>query len=325
MLHRSLAAAALTAASLLAQTPSPASPAAPTPTPPAAPTLPEAGSPAATALLDKAIAKMQAYGRGAFATTLSRDEALLRGQNLPFGGEDVEVAGGWHRELVWGDCDGDRFVRANGRMLARIDDGWRLRATKLAGGRPAPFTVEPDLLFTALASLPAEARKVVHVEAGEVAGRQVAVLSLALVEDVGREFVESGAVPGGGGGPGSFLVFGPGIGMDLPQDQHAVYVALSVDPASGDVLRVASKAYQINEAMGNVHIQIGDGDDDDDEPEPAADEPAAGGALVWKKGLPTKKPAKGESVASWRVDFKDLGLAEPPALDDKAKGLLRLR
>lgn len=324
MTIRSFAVAALATTFLFAQ--EPAAPAAPA-TPPA-PALPEAGSPAATALLDKAIGKMKAYGRGAFTTTEANDSAMLRGVGLPFGNEDTEVAGGWHHHLVWADNDGKEFMRANGRMLAKVDGAWKLRGKKLAGGRPAPFTLDPDLLFTVLGDLPAAARKVVHVEAGEVAGKKVAILSLALEEDVAREFADSGAVPAGGGGAGGLLMIGGPGGMDPPENDYVCYVALCIDPDSGDLLRLSSKVYEQNEMMGNVQIQVAGGaggdeeeDDKDDEEEAAA----AGQPLKWKKGLPVKKPAKDESVTTFRVDFKKLGLAEPPALDDRAKALLRMQ
>ena len=45
----------------------------------------------------------------------------------------------------------------------------------------------------------------------------------------------------------------------------------------------------------------------------------------WKRGLPRIKPAKDQSVMTFRADFKKLGLAEAPELDDKSKQLLRIR
>ncbi len=322
MMRSALVAALCTAASLLAQDPSPAAPAAPV-----TPTLPAAGSPEATALLDKAIGKMQAYGRGEFSTTESSDNAMLRGQGLPFGDEDTEVAGGWFRELVWGDADGKEYVRANGRMVAKVGDEWRLRGSKLPGGRPVPFTLDPDLLFSVLAALPPEARKVANVEAGEVAGKPVAYLSLALGGDVAAEFAATGVVPTGGGLGGGLMIFGGGGGMAMPENEYTIYLAFAVDADSGDLRRFTAKVFDVNPMMGNVQIQIGGGGGDEEEEVVVEEEkPAPEGApMVWKKGLPTKKPTKNESVTTFRADFKQLGLAEPPALDDKAKALLRVR
>jgi hypothetical protein len=329
MLHRSLAVAALTAASLLAQEPT--KPSADAAAKPPAPALPAVGSPEAQALLDQAIAKMKAYGRGAFATTESSDLAMLRAARLPVGPEDVEVRGGWEREVVWADADGKDYVKANGRTVAKAEGGWKLRGDKLPGGQPAPFTLDPDLLFTVLAELPAADRKVAHVEAGEVAGKPVALLSLVIDGDAARDLAESGALPVADGPGGRMLVFGGMGGMGAPEHDYSVHLALSVDPAGGDVLRFHAKVFDKNPMAGNVQIQIagGPGGDGDDEDEVVAEEKktgaAAGDAPQWKKGFQVKKPAKDETVTTYRVDFSKLGLAEPPALDDKAKALLRLK
>lgn len=321
MTLRMFAAVALAAVPLFAQEAGkPAAPATP-----ATPAL-EAGSPAATALVDKAIAKMKAYGKGEFATTQANDPAMLRGAGLPFGNEDIEVKGGWSRSTVWGDHDGNQFVRANGRMVAKVGDGWRLRGSKLGDGKVAPFTLDPELLFTVLGNLPEAARKVAHVDAAEIGGKPVTVLSLALEKEAASEFAESGALPGGGGG--GFAIFAP-PGADAPEIEFTVYAALFVDAESGDLLRLSTRIYEKNEAMGHVQIQVaggaGGGDADDDEDEKNEKKDGKGdGALVWKKGLPAKKPAKDESLTTYRVDFKKLGLAEPPQLGDKAKALLRM-
>jgi hypothetical protein len=295
--------------------------------PPAAqaPPLPAAESPEATALVDKALAKMLAYGRGTFKTTEQQDSAVLRNAGLPFGNEDIEVEGGWHRGLLWGEHDGSEFLRANGRMLAKVGENWQLRGKKLGDGKVAPFTLDPDLLFTVLAGLPAEARKVVHVEAGEVTGKKVAVLSLHLTNEAASEFAESGAIPGGSGG-GLMMLGGP-PGMGAPEVEHDVYVALFLDAEGGDLLRCSLQVFEKNPMMGNIQIQVqGGGGDDVDEPEDKKEDAKtnAGDAPQWKKGLPVKKPAKDESVTTFRADFKKLGMAEAPALADKQKALLRL-
>jgi hypothetical protein len=322
MTHTAFAVALLLAAPLLAQEPA----ASATPAAPAGPALPAAESPEATALVDKALAKMLAYGRGAFKTTENQDSAMLRNAGLPFGQEDIEVEGGWHRGLLWGDHDGSEFLRANGRMLAKVGSNWQLRGKKLGDGKTAPFTLDPELLFTVLAGLPAEARKVVHVEAGEVATKKVAVLSLHLTAEVASEFAESGALPGGSGG-GLMMLGGP-AGMGAPDVEHDVYVALFVDAEGGDLLRCTTKVFEKNPMMGNIQIQVQGGGGGDDveaaEDEKEDTKTAAGDAPQWKKGLPVKKPAKDESVTTFRADFKKLGMAEAPALGDKQKALLRL-
>jgi hypothetical protein len=313
---RSLAVLALfTASSLFAQD----NPPAPTP----APALPAAGSAEAQALVDKALEKMLAYGRGSFATVQSDDNAMMRGAGIPFGNDDTEVEGGWSNNLRWAAHDGSDFLLANGRMLAKVDGKWKLRGKKLGDGKPAPFTLDPDLLFTALKELPAEARKVVNVDSAEVGGKACTVLSLQIEGESGSEFAESGALPGGGGG--GFMMFGGGGGMPMPEIEHCVYVALFVDAASGDLLRFSCKAFEENPMFANVQIQVagGGGDDEMEEETEEKEEKDAAGPMKWKKGLPVKKPGKTESVTTFRADFKNLGLAEAPPLDDKMKTLLR--
>jgi hypothetical protein len=105
-------------------------------------------------------------------------------------------------------------------------------------------------------------------------------------------------------------------------------VALFVDAASGDLLRFSCKAFEENPMFANVQIQVaGGGGGDDEEEAPAVadkeDLPSVDGPMKWKKGLPVKKPGKTESVTTFRADFKQLGLAEAPPLDDKMKTLLR--
>ena len=140
-----IAAAAALTATAPAQTPAAAE---------QAPPLPQANSAEARALVSACLDKLVAYGRGRFATTEAQDQAMLRNAGLPFGPEDTEVDGGWHRELVWGDADGREYVRANGRMLAKISGDWRLRRDKLSGGLPAPFTLDPSYLLATLGQLP---------------------------------------------------------------------------------------------------------------------------------------------------------------------------
>lgn len=318
---RSPLAFALSTLALLAQDPAkPAAPAVP---------LPAANSPEATKLVDQAIAKMTAYGRGAFKTTESQDSAMMRGAGMPFGNDDTEIKGGWHRETVWGEHDGHDYIKANGRMLAKVGDGWKLRGSKHGGGAAVPFTLDPALLFAVLAELPAASRSVVHVEAGEVAGKDVAILSLQLDGEVASDFAEVGVVPGSGGPGGGMMILGAMGGMGgAPDIDHTVYLALSIDPVTGDLVRFAAKVFEKNPMMGNVQIRLGGpggaGGDEEEEKEDATEEAPSDGPVEWKKGFPKKKPAKDESVATFRVEFSKLGLAEAPQLGDKQKALLRL-
>lgn len=294
-------------------------------------TLPAAGSPAATELFTKACAKMQALGRGTFKTTESQDSAIMRQAGVGFGNEDVEVDGGWNHELIWGNTgENDQYVKSRGRMLVKTGDAWRLRGSKLVSGQPAPFTLDPALLFTLLQELPADARKITHVEDGEVGGKKVAVLTIELADDVAAEFADSGAVPGVSGGPGIIrMVGGGGGGFGMPEPEYTVDLALFVDPAGGDVLRVRTKVYEKNPMLGNIRIAVGGaggGGDDEAEKEDEKEEAATDDSkVVVKKGLPERKIAKDVSLMYFKVDFQNLGMGEAPAIDTKARALLGLQ
>ncbi len=294
---------------------------------PAAPALPAAGTPAATALVDTAIAKLQAYGRGTFRSTESHDIAMLRGAGIPVGTDDTLLDGGWQQDLVWGNTDDDHYVRRGGRMVTKVGDTWKLRAKKLGSGRPVPFTLDPELLCSVLQGLPAAARRVEHVEAGTVRDRQVAVLSLAVDNDLAAEFIDSGAMPEVGGGFGGVFVIGGFGNMQLPQPECAVYLALSIDPENGDLLRFAVKVYEKTGGFGTIQVQVqGAGGGQDEEEVTDADDAKEGEAKPeWKCGLPTRKPGKEESVLTYQVDFGKPGFAAAPELPDAAKQLLRLR
>jgi len=294
---------------------------------PEAPALPQANSDEARKLVDVALDKLAAYGRGRFATTEAQDQAMLRNAGLPFGPEDTEVDGGWHRELVWGDADGREYLRANGRMLAKISGDWRLRRDKLSGGLPAPFTLDPDYLLATLGQLPQRSKAVAHVEAGKLKGKPCVILTCKLTGDDALEFADSGVVPDVGGGFGGVMIMGAmgGMGMEPPRPDYETYLAFFVDQDSGDLLRFAVKSYQTDEMMGGVAIQIGAGGAEVEVEEEEDDEDADQGPVQWKRGFPRIKPKKDQSVLTYRVDFKDLGLAEPPSLTDGHKALLRTR
>ncbi|MEO6598134.1 MAG: hypothetical protein ABIP94_25605 [Planctomycetota bacterium] len=286
---------------------------------------PAAKSAEAKALVDRALDKMLAYGRGTFATGENNDLGMMRGRGMPFGDEDIEVDGGWSRDLVWGESDGGHFVRANGRMLAKVGEQWKVRRSRLAEGMPAPFALEPDLLFTVLRGLPDEVRTVVQVEAGEVRSRPVAILSLQLEAEEALEFVDAGVVPEAGGGFGTprfLLRLG---GRAMPRAEYTVYLALHVDAENADLLRFSAKVIENTKTGGGGMVTVVTSGGGDEEPEEEVETPAETGPLQWKKGFPVKKPGKDESVMTFRADFKKLGLAEPPELDDKAKTLLRVR
>jgi hypothetical protein len=297
---------------------------------PAAPPapLPAPGSPAANALIAGALAKMAAYGRGTFVTREVQDYQGMRGNRMPTGMGDTKVEGGWYRDLVWA-VDGDNhYVRANGRMLAKVDDGWRLRASKLADGRPAPFTLDPVLLLHVLAELTPAQRDCVHVEAGQIDGKGVTILNCQLEEDAAAEFVQAGVVPAPDAGFGGPTMFARMRGTRMPRSTHSVYVSFAISTA-GDLLRCNVKLYEKTPRPAGMVVQVTGPDDEEEKGKGQQDKDAAeaeaGGPMTWRDGLPQRKPGKDESMTTFTIDFAQLGLAEPPPLDDKAKALLRVR
>lgn len=293
--------------------------------------IPAPRTAAALQLVDKGIEKMLAVGRGTWKTHETQDSAMLRGAGLPFGGEGTEVEGGWHGDLLWGEIDGDHYVRNGGRMVVKAGESWKLRVSKLASGRAAPFTLDPVLFFTALRAVPADARQVEHSEEGQVAGKKVAVLSLTLDGEHAADLVDAGAVPEISGGMGAVIFGGMGGLGVAPEIERTLHLALFVDPDNGDVLRVSARLFEKNPMFGNIQIQVqgpgggNDAEDEDEDEQGAGKEKDGKAATEWKNGLPTRKPAKDESVMALRADFTKLGMADAPALDDKAKSLLRVR
>lgn len=300
-----------------------------------APTLPAANSDEARAFAAKALDKLAAYGRGTFSTTESQDQAMLRNAGLPFGATDVEISGGWHRHVVWGEADGREYVTANGRMMAKVDGQWRLRRDKLSGGQAVPFTLDPDYLVTVIKRLPKAAKNVIHVAAGKLRGKAMTLLTIKLDNEDALEFADSGAAPGIGGGFGGMIMFGGMGGMEPPRPELETYIVFYVDTESGDLTRVSIKSYSTDEMMGNIQIGRAAGggfggqeeleEEELEEEEVEEEEVDESGEVKWKRGLPRIKPAKDQSVMTFRADFKKLGLAEAPELDDKSKQLLRIR
>ena len=287
------------------------------------PVLPKVNSDEARALMAKALDKTAAYARGHFSTTESQDNAMLRNAGLPMGAQEVEVSGGWDRNLIWAESDGRDYMTANGRMLAKVDGGWRLRRGKLAGGIKAPFTLDPNYLIAALKQLPKAASNVVHVEAGKLRGKTMVLLTIKLDSEVALEFSDCGAVPDVGGGFGGIMRLG-GMGIEPPRPELETYVVVYIDSESGDLARLSVKTYSTDQMMGQIQIAGGGfgGGGEEEEEEEEVDENAP---VKWKRGLPRIKPAKDQSVMTFRADFKKLGLADAPALDDRSKALLRVR
>jgi hypothetical protein len=288
---------------------------------PGAPSLPAANSAEATALLDKALAKVQALGCGSFSTNELQDSAMVRGKQ-PWGNWGIETDGGWSQDLSWSRAYTDSLVQCGSRVLVMTTRGWKLRRRTLPSGSVLPFAIDPSLLFRVLGDLPRAERQVRHVGAGKVGRKSVAILSITLEGEVASDFIESGVVPGVRGYSSSFVV--PGLVPGVPPE-HRVHLAFFVDPEGGDLLRFAARTVEdISNLQGWKRLvtevaEVGDEEKGiDEEPAPAA------GAPTFTDGFPSRPPTKAESVMTYTVDFRNVGFVDVPPLDDKAKALLRL-
>ena len=249
---------------------------------------------------------------------------MLRNAGLPVGMSDTEVSGGWHRHVVWGEADGREYLTANGRMMAMVDGEWRLRRNKLSGGQPAPFTLDPDYLVTVLKRMPSAARGVVHVEVGKLRGKAMTLLTIKLEDEVALEFAASGAAPDVGGAFSSMMIMGGIAGMEPPRPELETYLVFYVDAASGELARIAIRTYSTDAMMGNIQIAGGFVGEEEEEEEGEQGELTDDGKpaeVKWKRGLPRVKPAKDQSVMTYRVDFRDLGQAQAPELDEPSRRL----
>lgn len=254
---------------------------------------------------------------------------MLRNAGLPFGGTDVEISGGWHRHVIWGEADGREYVVANGRMMAKVDGEWRLRRDKLSGGQPVPFTLDPNYLVAVIKRLPNAAKNIVHVQSGKLRGKAMTLLTIKLDQEDALEFADSGAAPGVGGGFGAVMLFGGLGGMEPPRPDLETYMVFYVDAESGDLTRMAIKTYSTNQMMGNIQIagRVGGVEEEEVEEEEVEEEEVVEetGEVKWRRGLPRIKLAKDQSVMTFRADFRNLGMAKAPELDEKSQQLLRIR
>lgn len=326
MLRTTLSGAFL-AAFVAAQNPDvPAVPDAPDAAAEAAPALPAANSEEARGLVSQALDKAQAFGRGVFRCTTHEDAAMLREAGIPLVGGETTLDGGWMGNLIWGDFDGRKYVAANGRMFAEVDGSWRLRRRRLADGVELPFAFDPDQLFYVLDKMPKRSTKVVNVQPGKFEGREVAMLTWHLDAEDALELHDSGVVPAAKNGVGGMIFQFGGLGgaVQQPRPELDTYVAFTVDPDNGDLLRVEVKTYH-RDTGGNVQMAVqifaagGDAEEEEEE------EPAEKGPVTWRRGLPEIDPEKDQSVLTFRVDFHDLGLAKPPQLDPEVETALRVR
>ncbi|MCA8954713.1 MAG: hypothetical protein KDC87_01490 [Planctomycetes bacterium] len=254
-----------------------------------------------------------------------------RGRAAPAGQSSATTTKGvWQQDLLSVEI-GDHSVLLHGRsMVAKSGDGeWMLRRGKLADGSDPVLLLDPQLLFSHLASLPF---KVLHAEVGALAGKPVETYTVTLTGDAARTLLWTGSVPQpngltsfGGNGAVQVFMAGGNAAVARPAPDVKVDLAISFDPGTQVVHkvhgRVLSKANPFNRmiavrAAGGVQLQ----QDEEEEPEEETGKPA------FKDGLPVRKSSelKKLAVAEFTYTFSDHGTAIVKGLDARARTLLRL-
>src|SRR5690606_17119157 len=158
---------------------------------------------------------------------------------------------------------------------------WKLRPNCLADGRPLPFVADPPQMGGPLADLPPEDRPGVQAGPGQGAAAGGTVYTDPLGGAPARAPRVAGVSPRRPR-PRAMVALGGATDL-LPKPQVTLDIAISVDAATGHVVRLQSRAYVKSTLPGNVRIQVqGGGEfDEADEEEEAEDEneDAAGAPL----------------------------------------------
>ncbi|MCA8941608.1 MAG: hypothetical protein KDB80_03530 [Planctomycetes bacterium] len=291
---------------------------------PAAPTAQEA-----LQTLEKACGKMSHLQGLHFSSSQEEENALTRqlGGMLGGGGADsTDVIGRWTPttvELEIGDAD-DVVVHGT-RMIARDDHhDWSLRRDCLADGGDMPFMFDPGLFFETLGDAIGGNLEFTRAEFVTRGERRYLQVSVTVQDDLAREFAFSGALPRASQS-GGIVMLGGVRGLDMPKPSVTTDLAIQIDPESHLIDRIRVKTYEDSPFGGNVVFQV-QGADQDDEEEPeevrTVDE---NGQRIFEQGLPIRAVEDSQSVLTFSVRFKDHDKPMLPDLDDRARGLLRIR
>lgn len=280
------------------------------------------------ALLASACAKMADLPGVAFRTIEFQDQAMMRkfAGRMPAGMDDeTEITGTWCNRVTQASInfEEDEVILHSGRMLARADGDWKLRRNALAGGAPAPFVLDPNLLFEILENLPAEELEIRCNDIGKHRGTDVAVLGVTFEGDQAIELSLAGISPGSSSGMGGGIM--RRFGGAMPPDETTIDMAFYIDPESKLVHRVRIKTYKKSAMMGQIVIQGAGMDDDEPEEEvEAVAEFDDDGKRIYKKGLPVRELGDSISLIDFDVTFTDHGKTFSPDLDEAQRALLRL-
>jgi hypothetical protein len=255
--------------------------------------------------------------------------------------------GSWHRDLLHVRFVGqeeDELLTAGRFTVCRSKDlAWAPRVARFADGNQLGFTPDPQLLLATLAQLGVQ---VSHREVGELDGRPVEFLSVALQPEQVAELLHRCALPSAGTGMGAVRVLNLMVAAanqtarqapPLPSD--LVDLAIAIDPAAGVVHRLQFRTWAKNQgnrvifaAGGNVvraqaaaRVVVGQAlnveiKEKQEEGEGDA-KPPAEATLRYREGLP-ERPCQGLQVSDYTIVLRDHGKAVAPKIDGELQQLL---
>lgn len=256
--------------------------------------------------------------------------------------------GSWHRDLLhvkFVGVEEDELLTAGRVTVCRSKEvAWAPRVARFVDGNPVDFTPDPQLLLAALAQLGVQ---VSHREVGELDGRPVEFLSVALTPEHVAELLYRSALPNMNTGANvfravQFIALGaakPAGRQAPPLPSDPVDLAIAIDPAAGIVHRLQFRTWAKNlgnrvifAAGGNVvraqaaaRVVVGQPlnvapKENKEEGEGDA-KPPAEAPLRYRDGLP-ERPCQGLQVSDYTIVLRDHGKAVAPKLDGELQQLL---
>lgn len=253
------------------------------------------------------------------------------------------ATGSWHRGLLHVRFDGDEqdeLLAAGRCTVCRSKTlGWVPRVGSFADGNRLEFVPDPERLLMALADL---GLCVSHREVGELDGRPVEFLAVALSPEQVAELAHRQALPPANLSGGIVRAVLPNIlaagGAPAPRaapplPTAVVDLAIAIDPAAGVVHRLQFRSWIQNfgnrvvfnangvAAQAAVQVVVGKAKAAPAEAPASETAPPTAAALRYREGLP-ERPCQGLLVLDYTVLLRDHGKTAAPALDTELQRLL---
>ncbi|MCC6669748.1 MAG: hypothetical protein IT458_01720 [Planctomycetes bacterium] len=291
---------------------------------------PAAAAPAPAPALEAVLAANAGLASHRFTARVEEVAALTRAMRRRMAAQMGEPGATEIEGSVCGDLrrfllhDGDvELVTHQGRSVTRAGgDAWIRTRDTLANGDRAPWLFDLATLCEALQEIPAEARRVTRSETVQDGGRELVRLCLTLEGAHARALGNGGILPRIA--QPRFMVMG-GSRQAPAEELKLVYdLALTIDPKTLLLHRLRVQAHQESHTPGMMVRFGGPGGEEEDEPEAEEAKKDAGGDPVYTDGLPSRAKDKDVSVVRLDVRVREHGAVKPPALDDRARAILRL-